>query len=199
MLNRVAKHVSSLGGRLSQGLDGFKQVGHIHIKGKVDALSTQHLINQLKNAYPWMTKALVVTINSSGGSAAQAAIIIERLHAYSVKNNVPIYTFAEDECLSAAYMILASGDKVFCDRSSVIGSVGAKLEIIHARKFIKNTLGIDTEVVSTDAGRFSSTVDPSISEKSVDGEEEVRRFVANARSIMANFVNCSNPDHDQTR
>lgn len=40
------------------------------------------------------------------------------------KYNLPLYTFAEDYALSSAFYLLSIGDKIYCNRTSLVGGVG---------------------------------------------------------------------------
>lgn len=40
------------------------------------------------------------------------------------KYNLPLYTFAEDYALSSAFYLLSMGDKIFCNKTSLIGGLG---------------------------------------------------------------------------
>ena len=62
----------------------------------------------MKNV-PKSAKALAVVINSNGGEPAQCHIITQKLKSFSAKNNIPIYTFAEDFATSGGFYILSIG------------------------------------------------------------------------------------------
>jgi ClpP class serine protease len=46
-------------------------------------------------------------------------------------------------------MILASGDKVFSERGSLVGSVGCSMKVFYAGKLLDN-LGVKAKAVTTD-------------------------------------------------
>ena len=136
-------------------LYGRPTVGHIHVKGEVNCRMTEVVTHALLVARRKRFNSIVLTIDSEGGSGAQAAIISERvktddqLKEFCDKRSIPLYVVAGQRCLSAAYMILATADKSFCDPSSVVGGVGSTGNIINASRFIKN-LGVDPILVTTD-------------------------------------------------
>lgn len=88
-------------------------------------------------------KALAVVLNSKGGFLIQAELIVNKLKLFAKDKAIPIYTFADDEALSAAYFILAVGDKVFVDRASQVGSVGVMMLYFKFVETLKN-LGIES-------------------------------------------------------
>lgn len=69
-------------------------------------------------------KALAIVINSPGGYIQQADFISHKILHHARHHKLPLYTFAEDYALSAAYYILSVGDKIFVDSSSSIGMIG---------------------------------------------------------------------------
>ncbi len=69
-------------------------------------------------------KAVALSINSPGGSPVQSALIAERIRALSTEKKVPVFTFCEDVAASGGYWLAASGDEIYADPSSIIGSIG---------------------------------------------------------------------------
>ena len=72
-----------------------------------------------------------------------------QLREYCEKRNLPLYVVAGEHCISAAFMILVTADKSFCDPSSIVGGVGATGHIINANRLFKN-IGIDPILITTD-------------------------------------------------
>jgi protease-4 len=75
------------------------------------------------------SKAVVLRINSPGGSPVQAGMIndeIRRLRAkYPAK---PVYAVVEDVCASGGYYIAVAADKIFVDKASIVGSIGVRMD-----------------------------------------------------------------------
>jgi protease-4 len=74
------------------------------------------------------SKALVLLINSPGGSPVQAGIIADEIKRLRAKYNKPIYAVVEESCASAAYYIAAATDKIFVDKASLVGSIGVLMD-----------------------------------------------------------------------
>ena len=68
--------------------------------------------------------AVALAVNSPGGSPVQSALIAGRIRALADEKKVPVYAFAEDVAASGGYWLLAAGDEMFADDSSIIGSIG---------------------------------------------------------------------------
>jgi signal peptide peptidase SppA len=69
-------------------------------------------------------KAVALAINSPGGSPVQSALIARRIRALAAEHKKPVFAFAEDVAASGGYWLLAAGDELFGDESSIIGSIG---------------------------------------------------------------------------
>ena len=72
--------------------------------------------------------AVVLLINSPGGSPVQAGIINDEIKRLKTKHNKPIYAVVEETCASAAYYIAAGADKIFVDKASIVGSIGVLMD-----------------------------------------------------------------------
>lgn len=83
------------------------------------------MAQQLESIKSSNAKALAVSLNTPGGMPAQAEIISNKLRLFATKKHLPLLTFAEGLCASAGYYILASGDQVFAEKTSIVGSIGA--------------------------------------------------------------------------
>jgi signal peptide peptidase SppA len=109
--------------------------------------------------------AVAITINSPGGSPVQSALIHARIRELAAKNGIPVLVFCEDVAASGGYWLACSGDEIYADDSSVIGSIGV---ISAGFGFVEalNKLGIERRVHT--AGESKSMLDPFRPEKSED-------------------------------
>jgi len=69
-------------------------------------------------------RAVAVVINSPGGSPVQSRLIYQRIRQLAVEKKLPVLVFVEDVAASGGYMIACAGDEIFCDPSSILGSIG---------------------------------------------------------------------------
>ncbi len=73
--------------------------------------------------------AVVLQINSPGGSPVQSRLIYERIRSLAEKKNKKVYAFAEDVAASGGYMIACAARRNICgwllayriDRRCVLG------------------------------------------------------------------------------
>ncbi len=74
------------------------------------------------------SQALVLLINSPGGSPVQAGLINDEIHRLKALHKKPIYVVVEESCASAAYYIAAAADKIYVDKASIVGSIGVLMD-----------------------------------------------------------------------
>ncbi len=72
-------------------------------------------------------KALLLYIDSPGGSADDADDIYRAILSYKKKYQVPVYAFVDGMCASGGMYIACAADRIFSTPTSVIGSVGVLL------------------------------------------------------------------------
>lgn len=70
-------------------------------------------------------KAMIIRINSPGGSPVQADYMFNTIQHYQ-KNHpqIPIYAVCVDVCASGAYYVASSAKEIYANESSLIGSIG---------------------------------------------------------------------------
>lgn len=68
--------------------------------------------------------AVVISINSPGGSPVQSRLIHERIRQLAIEKEKDVIVFCEDAAASGGYMIAVAGDVIVADPSSIIGSIG---------------------------------------------------------------------------
>lgn len=105
----------------------------INIRGEIDetnAASADNIIEGLHDALKNKnTKAVILHINSPGGSPVQAADVFDEIRYQEQKHpNVKIYAVCADLCTSAAYYIAAASDDIYANPASLVGSVGVMLD-----------------------------------------------------------------------
>lgn len=104
-------------------------VGLIDIKGNMfedEDASSDNIVKSLDKAYSSKgLKALILRIDSPGGSPVQADYIYTALRYYREKYpDVKTYAVCVDMCASAAYYVAAAADEIYANPSSLVGSIG---------------------------------------------------------------------------
>jgi signal peptide peptidase SppA len=130
----------------------------------------------MKNA-----KAVALLINSPGGSPVQSRQIYLRIRQLAVEKKLPVLVFVEDVAASGGYMIACAGDEIFCDPSSILGSIGVVGGSFGATELIKK-IGIERRLYT--AGSHKAMLDPFLPEN----PDDVERLKSIQREIHAIFI-----------
>ena len=101
--------------------------------------------------------AVVLLINSPGGSPVQAGIINDELLRLKAKHNKPVYAVVEETCASAAYYIAVSADQIFVNKASVVGSIGVLMDGFGFTGLM-DKLGVERRLMT--AGENKGFLDP---------------------------------------
>src|SRR4030081_3577107 len=106
----------------------------------------------MKNA-----KAVALVINSPGGSPVQSRQIYLRIRQLATEKKLPVLVFVEDVAASGGYMIACAGDEIFCDPSSIMGSIGVVGGSFGFQELIKK-VGVERRLYT--AGEHKAMLDP---------------------------------------
>jgi len=103
------------------------------------------------------SRALVLLINSPGGSPVQAGLINDEIQRLKKLHNKPIYAVVEESCASAAYYIAAAADQIYVDKASIVGSIGVLMDGFGFTGLM-DKLGIERRLMT--AGENKGFLDP---------------------------------------
>jgi protease-4 len=110
-----------------------KHTALIEIDGSIESEgsgSADSVIPSLNKAFSDVgSVAIVLRINSPGGSPVQAGMIVDEIHrlrkGYPAK---PVYVVVDEICASGGYYIAAAADKIFVNKASIVGSIGVLMD-----------------------------------------------------------------------
>jgi signal peptide peptidase SppA len=126
-------------------------------------------------------KAVALVINSPGGSPVQSRQIYLRIRQLAAEKKLPVLVFVEDVAASGGYMIACAGDEIYCDPSSILGSIGVVGGSFGFQEAIKK-IGVERRLYT--AGVHKATLDPFLPEN----PDDVARLKAIQREIHAIFI-----------
>ncbi|MGN6411663.1 MAG: S49 family peptidase [Nitrobacter sp.] len=126
-------------------------------------------------------KAVALVINSPGGSPVQSRQIYLRIRQLAEEKKLPVLMFVEDVAASGGYMIACAGDEIFCDPSSILGSIGVVGSSFGFTELIKK-IGVERRLYTS--GEHKATLDPFLPEN----PDDVARLKAIQREIHATFI-----------
>jgi protease IV len=104
----------------------------VEIRGEIAAdteASAERLIGALKTAFEDASaQAVVLRINSPGGSPVQAGIINDEIRRLKALHKKKVYAVVEEVCASGAYYIAVAADEIYTDKASIVGSIGVLMD-----------------------------------------------------------------------
>lgn len=118
-------------------------------------------------------KAIVLRINSPGGSALASDVIWRE--TVLAKKTKPVIVSMGDVAASGGYYIACAADSIFAQPNTITGSIGVFGIIPNMQKFFKNKLGITFDGVKT--GKFADL--GSISRPLTEGEKMIIQLEVN--------------------
>lgn len=125
-------------------------------------------------------RAVVLRINSPGGSPVQSELIYRHIRTLAEEKNIPVYSFAEDIAASGGYWLACAGDRIYAQEASIIGSIGVISSGFGLEEFIKRH-GITRRLYAQ--GENKAMLDPFLPEK----EEDILRLNAIQADIHESF------------
>ena len=126
-------------------------------------------------------RAVALLINSPGGSPVQSRQIYLRIRQLAAEKKLPVLVFVEDVAASGGYMIACAGDEIFCDPSSILGSIGVVGGSFGLTELIKK-IGVERRLYT--AGSHKAMLDPFLPEN----PDDVARLKAIQREIHTIFI-----------
>ena len=141
--------------------------------------------------------AVILCVNSPGGSPVQSALIGKRIRQMAEKNDMPVIAFCEDVAASGGYWLASCADEIYADEASIIGSIGVISAGFGFAEAISK-LGIERRVYTS--GESKSILDPFKDENPKDVErlrvlqnDIHEHFIAHVRSRRGKKLNEEEP------
>lgn len=128
------------------------------------------------------SKAVILRINSPGGSPVQAGYIndeIKRLRG--LYPDKPLYAVVSDVCASGGYFVAVAADKIFVDPASIVGSIGVRMDSFGFVDAM-DKLGVERRLLT--AGEHKGFLDPFLPAK----EEDVAHVQSLLDDIHQQFI-----------
>ena len=133
----------------------------IEVRGEIAAgaeASAENLLPGLKSAFEDdQALAIVLRINSPGGSPVQAGIINDEIRRLKTLHRKKVYAVVEESCASGAYYIAVAADEIYADKASVVGSIGVLMDSFGATGLM-DKLGVERRLIT--AGENKGIGDP---------------------------------------
>ena len=139
-------------------------------------------------------KAVVLRVNSPGGSAVASAIIGRELDL--TKEVKPVIVSMGNYAASGGYWISAKGDYIFADPTTLTGSIGVFGTFPNAQGFLNDKIGLTFDVAKTNENAdFGSITQPltefqygKLQENVVKTYDQFTKRVAEGRGLRQSYV-----------
>lgn len=133
----------------------------VDVRGEIavdSEASAELLLAAVKDAFnDAATQAVVLRINSPGGSPVQAGIVHDEIRRLKALHGKPVYAVVEEMCASGAYYIAAAADRIYVDKASVVGSIGVLMDGFGFTGLMEKA-GVERRLLT--AGEHKGMLDP---------------------------------------
>ena len=133
----------------------------VEVRGEIGpegSASAEALVSALKGAFEDSAAvAVVLRINSPGGSPVQSGIVNDEIRRLKVKHNKKVYAVVEEVCASGAYYIAVAADEIYVDKASIVGSIGVLMDGFGFTGLM-DKLGVERRLLT--AGENKGMLDP---------------------------------------
>lgn len=173
---RVLAVLVALAALLGAGLfwGGVLRGGQPHIaRITIEGLITgkQETIDLLRRTDNAMVKAVILRINSGGGTTSGSETLYNEVRRLSTKK--PVVAVIDGVGASGAYMTAIGADRIISNGSAIVGSIGVIAQIPNFSKLL-DTVGVKVEAVrSSPLKAMPSALEPTTPEARAALEETV--------------------------
>jgi protease-4 len=133
----------------------------VEIRGEITAegeASAENIVTALRSAFEEKNAlAVVMRINSPGGSPVQAGIVYDEIKRLKAQYKKKIYAVCEEVCASGSYYMAVGADEIFVDKASIVGSIGVLMDGFGFTGTM-DKLGVERRLIT--AGANKGMLDP---------------------------------------
>ena len=117
--------------------------------GKSGGITFQNVRHLLEQAFAIpKVLAVVLVINSPGGSPTQTNLIGSFLRSKADTTKVPVLAVVEDVAASGGYWLACAADEIYIDPNSMVGSIGVIFQNIGFHEAMKK-VGIEARIITS--------------------------------------------------
>ena len=166
--------------------DGEKHTAVVKVSGVIasgESGSADNVIAGLEAAFEHEdTAAIVLEINSPGGSPVQAAYIYDEILRLKEQNEtIPVHAVIVDMAASGGYFVAAAADQIHVNRSSLVGSIGVRMDAFGFVDLMKK-IGVERRLLT--AGENKGLFDPFLPEQA----EQKAHLQSMLDEVHAHFI-----------
>jgi len=165
--------VLDLHGTIMPASGGLRDSNIMNLKNLQKKIDLAFKLNNLQ--------AIILNINSPGGSPVQSSLISKYIQEKAGDANVPVIVFVEDMAASGGYWLACTGSEIYADSCSIVGSIGVISQGLGFHQLIEKW-GIDNRTYT--AGENKSINNPFDPVK----ESDVKIIKALLNEIHQKFI-----------
>ena len=147
--------------RLAASAPSTPHTALVEVRGEIAAgtdASAEAMVAALRSAFEDQgAVAVVLRINSPGGSPVQSGIVNDEIRRLKVKHKKKVYAVVEEMCASGAYYIAVAADEIYVDKASIVGSIGVLMDGF-GFVGLMDKLGVERRLLT--AGENKGMLDP---------------------------------------
>lgn len=131
------------------------------------------------------SKAVVLRINSPGGSPVQSGYVYDEIIRLREKyTDKLLYVVITDMCASGGYYIASAADYIYADKASIVGSIGV---VMNGFGFVgaMEKLGIERRMMT--AGENKGMLDP-FSDVKIEEKQHIEEMLSTIHQQFINVV-----------
>ncbi|MGM0472474.1 MAG: signal peptide peptidase SppA, partial [Bacillota bacterium] len=144
---------------LQRKLQTEPKIAVLNIDGVIESSKQKSLLNRRTSAEEIIdqlekieedeaVEALMLKINSPGGSAAASDMIYQALKKFKAESMKPVIACLEDVAASGGYYVAMAADEVVANHSTITGSIGVIMQFTNLEGLFDKA-GIDLETVKS--------------------------------------------------
>jgi len=166
------------------GEDGLYKVQLIPVRGEISVFgqaSSERIVSQIYDANDDpMTKAIIIEINSPGGTVVASEEIANAIEAI----DKPVVAWMREVAASGGYWIASSADKIVADPATLTGSLGVSSSYLQFADLM-DEYGVTYERVVS--GKYKDTGSPYV-DLSSDGRALLQGKVNKVREMFVAHI-----------
>jgi protease-4 len=166
--------------------DGERHTAVVRLSGVIasgEEGGAENVISALRAAFKHEdTAAIVLEINSPGGSPVQAAYIYDEIKRLRKQyDSIPVNAVVVDVAASGGYFVAAAADRIYVNPSSLVGSIGVRMDAFGFVDLMEK-IGVQRRLLT--AGKNKGMFDPFLPEQ----PEQVAHLQVMLDEVHAHFI-----------
>ena len=102
----------------------FNNNSNVLANNLYDYINPVHVKSYLEELEELQVKALIININSPGGTVSATAELEQIIYEFKKSTNTKVYFYTKEILASGGYWVATTADKIFASYGSIIGSIG---------------------------------------------------------------------------